>query len=90
MTAAKIKVRVDDEGRLDTDAETLAKLKNKEFEFQQVGPVLTLEARPRKLHEIEDVAERMAAYEEFKKQIMRPGGGKLPKDWATIRDSIYD
>lgn len=88
MTAAKI--RIDSEGRVQTDAETLETLKNREFELQSNGHIVPLTPRPRRLHEIEDVGERMAAYEEFKKRVVRPGGENLPEDWETIRDSIYD
>ena len=88
MTAAKI--LIDNEGRVQTDAETLERLKNREFEVQPNGHIIPLTPRPRRLHEIENMEERMAAYEEFVKKIARPGGGQLSDDWATIRDSIYD
>ncbi|CAM3986058.1 hypothetical protein [Deinococcus frigens] len=88
MTAAKI--LIDNEGRVQTDAETLEKLKNQQFELQANGHIVPSSSRPRRLHEIEDVAERMAAYEELVGKIAHHSGARLPDDWATIRDSIYD
>lgn len=81
-------LRVDAEGRLQGDAELLARMANQTFTVQVVGTTITLE--PKRLHEIEDLEERRRAYQEFKRQVTRPGGSSLPADWATIRDSIYD
>lgn len=90
MTAAKVLVEIDSEGTLHADAETLAKLKNQRFNLSSEGERMIFEPAQRRLSEIEDVEERRAAYEEFKKKVIRSGGGNLPEDWATIRDSIYD
>lgn len=90
MTAAKVLIGIDAEGTLHANAETLARLKNQRFKLSIEGEKMIFEPAQRRLSEIEGVEERRAAYEEFKKEVMRPGGGNLPKDWATIQDSIYD
>ncbi|GAA5501861.1 hypothetical protein Dxin01_01600 [Deinococcus xinjiangensis] len=88
MTVAEI--LIDDEGRLQADAALLSELKGQRFTVEREGGAVILKMRPRRLSEIEDMEERMAAYQAFKKRIMRPGGQQLPSDWETIRDSIYD
>ncbi|WP_139322820.1 hypothetical protein [Deinococcus marmoris] len=87
MTAAKI--RIDSEGRVQTDAETLEILKNREFELQANGHIVPLTPRPRRLHEIEDVGERMAAFDHFVASIARTTGVSWPADY-DVRDDIYD
>ncbi|CAM4258115.1 hypothetical protein [Deinococcus marmoris] len=87
MTAAKI--RIDNEGRVQTDAATLETLKNREFELQADGQIVSLTPRPRRLHEIEDVGERMAAFDHFVASIARTTGVSWPADY-DVRDDIYD
>lgn len=88
MTAAKI--LIDSEGRVQTDAETLERLKNQHFELQPNGHIVPIPPRPRRLHEIEDMEERLAAYEEFKKRLIQPGGENLPKDRAELLEIVYE
>lgn len=90
MTAAKVLIEIDSEGTLHADAETLSKLKNQRFNLSIEGGRMIFEPAQRRLSEIEDVEERMAAYEEFKKKIMRRGGGKLPTTRAELNDLVYD
>jgi hypothetical protein len=87
---AKALITIDDEGRLHTDAETLARLKNRQFVLQADGQVMALVPDSRLLSDIEDKAERMAAYRAFKARIMRRGGGPLPTTRAELNDLVYD
>lgn len=90
MIAAKVLIEIDAEGTLHADTETLARLRNQRFNLSIEGERMIFEPVQRRLSEIEDVEERKAAYQEFVKQVARPGPSNLPEDWATIRDSIYD
>ncbi|OLV18905.1 hypothetical protein BOO71_0004351 [Deinococcus marmoris] len=74
---------------MQTDAETLEILKNREFELQANGHIVPLTPRPRRLHEIEDVGERMAAFDHFVASIARTTGVSWPADY-DVRDDIYD
>ena len=89
MTAKSL-ITIDDEGRLHTDAETLARLKNRQFVLQTDGQVMALLPESRLLSDIEDKSERMAAYHAFKARIMRRGGGPLPTTRAELNDLVYD
>ncbi|WP_412030125.1 hypothetical protein [Deinococcus yunweiensis] len=83
-------IEIDADGRVHADPEVLSRLTNQTFRVSSDGPTLTLRPGTRRLHEIEDPKERAQAYQEFKRQVTRPGGTSLPADWATIRDSLYD
>lgn len=87
MTAAKI--LIDDEGRVQTDAETLALLKNREFEVTREGQSLRLQSRPLAVFEIEDPQERLQLARELLAQMGQWKGPRWP-DGYNVRDEIYD
>lgn len=87
MTAAKI--LIDSEGRVQTDAETLERLKNQHFELQPNGHIVPIPPRPRRLHEIKDMEERLAAYDEFIAGFARDTGVVWPAEY-NVRDDLYD
>lgn len=87
MTVAEI--LIDDEGRLQADAALLSELKGQRFTVEREGGAVILKMRPRRLSEIEDVDERMKAFEEFMQKIGHSGPVNLPENWDA-RDSIYD
>ena len=89
MTAVKTIVTVDDEGRLNADAETLSKLKNRRFELQEEGQTLRLEARPLPIYEIEDPAERQRAFRLTLERLTKWSGPTWPAG-HNVRDEIYD
>ena len=91
MTTATDEITIAEDGTLKLPKEVLEALGTHYVRLlmYEDGRIV-VQPRPKMLHEIEDVAERMRAFETFVKLVSRPSEGSLPDDWATIRDSIYD
>ena len=60
-----------------------------DFRLEREGKVLRLEPAPRKLHEIEDPAERAKAFDEFMAGFAQKTGVSWPENY-NFRDDIYD
>ena len=90
MTAAEILIQIEDDGTLRLPPEALKALGTR-FVFLSIEEDgnRAVRVRPRRLHEIEDVEERMRHFTKLMQQIGRPGPARLPENWDS-RESIYD
>ena len=88
MEAKKLEatLRVDAEGRLQGDAELLARMTNQTFTVQVVGRTFTLE--PKRIHEIEDPHERREALDTLLERVAIADVPPPPDD-HNLRDDIY-
>lgn len=59
------------------------------FRLEREGRVLRLEPTPRKLHEIEDLEERVQAFRKFMKSFAQKTEVNWPENY-DVRDDIYD
>lgn len=83
-------IEIDAEGVLHGDEAVLAKLRGQRLHLTISGDLMTLRPETRVLSQITDAEERKAAYQAFKAQIMRRGGGPIPSTRAELNELVYD
>lgn len=90
MTAAKILIEIEEDGTLKLPPEALKALGTRfvTLNIEQGGP-MTVEARPRRLSEIEDMDERMKALNILLDAVAIADAPGWPEDY-DLRDDIYD
>lgn len=60
-----------------------------QVEVKLKGKTVTLEPRPKRIHELETVEERRVAVNAFLERIQHSGNANLP-EWHKLQDEMYD
>ncbi|CAM3226554.1 SpoVT-AbrB domain-containing protein [Deinococcus saxicola] len=89
VTEREMTVTITDDGNLKLPQEALDALGTRQVQLRLTEGQMIVRPRTMYLHEIENVEERMQAFDQFIAGIARETGVKWPVDY-DIRDDIYD
>ncbi|GBF06655.1 hypothetical protein DAERI_100018 [Deinococcus aerius] len=89
MTATEVLLTIGEDGALKLPQEALNALGTRQVKLSLQDGQITVKPRPKYLHEIEDVQERMEAFDRFIESFAKETNVSWPEDY-NVRDDIYD